>query len=129
MTLDGVVADGSTRGQGVANSGHGIVGFGSVSGCRRERSAGSRGCWLEEETDEGDCWDGLLGERAEARKGSGRKGPPGDGSGAQTRSPQEGRSLPQASLKALGRSERTTPAQRTYIQFMILMLKLPEFRD
>lgn len=96
-----------------------------------ERSAGSRGCWLEEETDEEETrWDGLLGRGPRPGKGSGRKGPPGDGSGAQAfGAPRRGRSLPQASLKALGRSERTTPAQRTYIQFMILMLKLPEFRD
>ena len=53
----------------LADSGHGITGFGSVSGYwRGER--GSRDCWLEEETDkEETCWDGLLG-RAEARKGS-----------------------------------------------------------
>ena len=45
------------------------------------------------------------------------------------RVPRRDRSPSQASLMALRRAERTTPAQRTYIQFTILMLKLPEFRD
>ena len=72
------------------------------------------------------CW----GEGRGQERHLAIRGPPGDGSGAQAfRAPRRGRSLPQASLKALGRSERTTPAQRTYIQFMIPMLKLPEFRD
>ena len=56
------------------------------------------------------CWgEGQGQERALAVRG-----PPGDGSGAQAfRAPRRGWSPPQASLKALRRSGRTTPAQRT----------------
>lgn len=40
-----------------------------------ERPAGSRGCWLEEETDkEETCWDGLLGRGLRPGKASGHKG-------------------------------------------------------